>query len=85
MPKVFAAKSRTLCEVLREVNSLHQGEDEHSVEVRGKLREAFLMAKKMSYRLYKYSRVWDKGWWKKQAKYAKIVEQRMREPFTLGK
>lgn len=85
MPKRWAADERTLCEVLREINSMCQGCDKKDEAIRHKLSEAYTMAKRMNRKLYKYSRKWDRNWWEKNVDYAEIVEARMEEQFPLTK
>lgn len=59
---------RTICEVLREINDSLRGNELHAV-IFPKLQECEIMAKKMSRKLRKYSKEWDKDWWEKNKDY----------------
>jgi len=71
---------RTLCEVLREINDIMQGEPKHK-EVLEKLREAESMAKKMAYKLLDYNKEVFKEWWDKNPEYEKTLKLRMSEKY----
>lgn len=66
---------RTLCEVLREINDLLQGNKIHK-QILPKLIECEDMAKRMSRKLRKYSREWDKDWWEKNKDFDEDIIRR---------
>ena len=78
----FVANSRTICEVLREINDEMQGEQKHPI-VLEKLREAEKMAKKMMGKLVEYNKDIKKGWWKENKDYAEKLEKRMKESYLV--
>ena len=73
---------RTLCEVLREINDIMQGENKHP-EVLIKLKEAESMAKKMAYKLLDYNKDVFREWWKKNPDYEKTLKLRMTEKYIV--
>jgi len=77
-------KQRTLCEVLREINDIHQGEGRHAMVVRTKLAEAEKMAKKMSKKLYEYNKEYDAGWWEENPRYEEALRARMNKRYCTG-
>lgn len=46
-----------ICEILREINDLHQGDSAVDVEVRNKIAKAEIMAKKISNKLAEYRKI----------------------------
>ena len=78
------ASKRTLCEVLREINDLHQGDGSIDKSTRALLLEAEGMAKKMSHKLYRYSKKWDKGWWKHNREYEARLLRRLGQSYLTG-
>jgi hypothetical protein len=83
-PMKDTSKFRTVCEVLREINDMHQIDNEHDKTVRIKLIEVQSMAKKMSYELFKYSKKRFKNWWKKNYDYEKDVRERLSKDYLVG-
>ena len=71
-----ASKLRTICEVLREINDLFQGNSKDEVLVRKKLAEAEKMAKRMQGKLVEYSKEKHKDWWERNPNYAKALKRR---------
>jgi len=78
------ANKRTVCEVLREINDMHQGTGDKDIYTRALLLEAESMAKKMSHKLYRYSKKWDKGWWKKNREYEARLLRRLGQSYLTG-
>jgi hypothetical protein len=72
--------TRTLCEVLREINDISKGNELHD-KIFSKLQECETMAKKMSRKLRQYSREWDKDWWEKNSDYEADVIKRENETY----
>ena len=81
-----ATKIRTLCEVLREVNDLHQGKTKHDKKVRKRLVEIERMAKKMSYKLLEYNKEYDKEWWEtvEGKEREKRLRKRLSKSYLIG-
>lgn len=79
-----ASHLRTLCEVLREINDLHQGDTEHDREVRRKLTEAEGMAKKMAFRLLDYNKDAFREWWDDNPEYEKRLRKRLSKKYCTG-
>ena len=79
-----AAAVRTVCEVLREINDLHQENTEHDKIVRVKLCEAEDMAKRMSKKLVSYNKNVYRGWWEKNPNYVRAVKQRLDKKYCVG-
>lgn len=73
-----ASPFRTVCEVLREVNDLHQEATEHDEAVREKLLEAMNMAKRMDRALREDNgrTLADDGWWKPNPNFKRIAKKR---------
>ena len=69
---------RTICEVLREINDLVQSDSEKDKKIRELLNEAFNMAKRIVYKLYEYNREACKGFWKKNPRKARKIEEELR-------
>lgn len=78
------AKSRTICEVLREINDIHQENSGHDKMVRKKLCEAENMAKRMSKKLLEYNKNVYRGWWNKNPNYEKSLKLRLNEKYCVG-
>lgn len=66
---------RTLCEVLREIwdKSLEVENEDLRAEVQGKLKEAYLMGKKMDRKLNEYKRNWWDGFYQNNENYEKNI------------
>ena len=84
----FTNKKRTICEVIRECNDIINTEmyfdgsaadcGDHLVsEIVAKLKEIHDMAKRMTKRLYAYSKEWDADFWKDNPEYEKHLKKRM--------
>lgn len=67
---------RTLCEVLREINDVLQGDPLHPV-ILPKLVEAERMSKRMAQKLYENNKQFDAGWWKDNTDYEADLKRRM--------
>jgi hypothetical protein len=80
-----ASGKRTICEVLREVNDLHQGVSKHDAAVRKLLAEAEGMAKKMSAKLMQYNKKIFKDWWDDNPDYEKDMAARLGEYYKVDK
>lgn len=76
-----ASKSRTICEVLREINDLHQGSDD--AKTRALLREAQEMAKRMSRKLLKYNKNAFADWWAENPDHEADVLRRIDETYLV--
>ena len=79
-----ASKQRTICEVLREINDLHQGNSRHDKEVRKKLSEAEDMGKRMSTKLKEYNKNVYKDWWEKNPDYERDLDRRLKKKYITG-
>jgi hypothetical protein len=72
-------KMRTICEVVREVNdALNTISDKRRLKntIRIKIEEIHNMAKRMSKKLYEYSKKWDADFWEANNDYGEAVERR---------
>ncbi len=79
-----AFPKRTLCEVLREINDiLNKNEPMQPCEIRKKLIEAEVMAKKMSHKLRKYNKSWDAKWWEDNKDYDEDFTKRMNNRYIV--
>ncbi len=78
-----ASKHRTICEVLREINDLHQGANEHDVMVRMKLAEAQAMAKRMSRKLLEYNKEVYRDWWEKNKDFEADLDRRLSKNYLV--
>ena len=79
-----AQKVRTICEVLREINDMHQTNSKHDIIVRQKLCEAEKMAKRMDAKLLSYNKKYSKTWWEKNPDYEKDLKIRMNKTYCTG-
>ena len=77
-------KVRTICEVLREINDLHQEQTNHDKVIRNKLKEAEQMAKRMDKKLLSYNKKYSKDWWEKNPDYEKDLKLRMNKNYCTG-
>jgi hypothetical protein len=75
------SKKRTICEVLREINDLHQTGSEDDEKVRELLREAQDMGKRMSRKLLHYNKEVFKDWWEENQDYEADLRRRMDENY----
>jgi len=80
-----ASHKITVCEILRDINDLHQGDDEHDKRVRELLFTAEKMAKKMDQKLFEYNKKWDEEFWKENPEYKKKLEKRLKKSYLTGK
>ena len=78
-----ACEKRTICEVLREINDLLQGNPIHP-KVLPKLIESEGMAKKMSRKLVEYNKEIFATWWEANPDYAADLERRHNESYISG-
>lgn len=72
-----ASHLRTICEVLREINDMHQVDTDHDKKTRKKLREAQIMAKKMSNKLLDHNKEVFAGWWDENPDYEEDLRRRI--------
>lgn len=79
-----AATKRTICEVLREINDMHQSENDHDLFIHQRCAEAEHMAKRMSRKLRDYNREYDEGWWEENKDYAQDLERRLNTKYCEG-
>lgn len=79
-----AANQITICEVLREINDLHQENSEHDNIIRQKLFVAETMAKKMSNKLLQYNKRVFAGWWKRNKNYEKTLRKRLNKRYIIN-
>lgn len=79
-----ASKHRTICEVLREINDLHQGKKGHDSIVRKKLAEAEEMAKRMSKKLLEYNKEEFADWWAANKDYEADLVKRQNKRYCTG-
>ena len=77
-------KLRTICEVLREINDLHQGDTAVDAETRGKLVEAEDMAKRMDTKLLKYAKRYHKTFFAEKPDYEPALKKRMEKSYLTG-
>ncbi len=80
----FANKKRTICEVLREMNDMHQNITRHDIKMRKRLSECQVMAKKMVKKLYENSKTFDKDWWNENPEYEKALQQRIQKDYLVN-
>jgi RPA family protein len=79
-----AYSMRTLCEVLREINDLHQEQTTHDKIIRVKLCEAEDMAKRMSIALLGYHKKIFSGWWNRNPNWEKKLTLRHNTKYCVG-
>lgn len=77
-------KKYTICEVLREINDIHQGDSEIDVITREKLAIAEQMAKRLGRKLLEYNKEHSKDWWEKNKNYEKNLKIRMSKTYCTG-
>jgi hypothetical protein len=80
----FANNKRTICEVLREINDLHQSGTQHDKTTRKLLLEAQKMAKRMSTKLLDYNKQVYKDWWDKNPDYEEDLRRRINSGYLEG-
>ena len=61
---------RTICEVLREIYDLAEGD----AEMTDRLQDAYVMAKKMDAKLRQHNGGYDEDWWEKERKKVEAKE-----------
>lgn len=71
-----ACEKRTICEVLREINDMLQGNPIHP-QVLPKLVEAEKMAKKMAGKLVEYNKEIFADWWIENPQYEEKLKKRL--------
>jgi hypothetical protein len=76
-----ASQERTICEVLRELNDLHQSDSSHDKIVRIKCAEAERMAKRMSLKLLENNKEIFRDWWASNPEYEKRLRARLQEGY----
>ena len=79
-----ACKLRTICEVLREINDMHQGDTDADKQTRSRLIEAEAMAKKMDKKLLKYAKHYHRKFFKENPEYEKRLEERLNKSYLTG-
>ena len=72
-----ACAALTICEILRQINDIHQGSDKKDKNTRKLLCTAEDMAKRMSRKLKEYNKHYDKDWWAANPDYEKDLERRL--------
>jgi hypothetical protein len=75
-----ATEKRTICEVLREINDVLQGNPIHS-KILPKLIESEAMAKKMAGKLVEYNKEIFSDWWQKNPDYEIDLKRRLDENY----
>ena len=87
----YTNKKRTICECIREINDKIENEEilawrvgepeteERFKEIRILLKEIHTMAKKMTHKLYEYSKEWDKEFWDANPDYEQDLKRRLSE------
>ena len=77
---------RTICEVLREINDLHQTGTECDKQTRQKLIEAEGMAKRMSKKLFAENKKLYKKFWESTAgrKWEEVLKKRLNKSYLVG-
>lgn len=78
-----ACEKRTICEVLREINDMLQGNPIHP-KVLPKLIEAEKMAKKMAGKLVEYNKEIFATWWEANPEYEADLQRRLNESYISG-
>lgn len=78
-----AHRQRTICEVLREINDLHQGPEVQDLRTRVLLKEAHDMAKRMARKLYEYNKEAFAGWWAENPDYEADLRRRTEPGYQL--
>jgi hypothetical protein len=76
-----ASHLRTICEVLREINDLHQGISRKDILTRKKLAVCQKMAKRMSLKLLEYNKEVFRDWWKNNKNYEKQLRKRLKTTY----
>jgi len=79
-----ACAKRTLCEVLREINDIHQGITDTEKKTRKLLMEAEGMAKRMANKLKEYNKHYDQDWWAANPDYEKDFNRRLKKRYCEG-
>lgn len=79
-----SSKHYTICEVLREINDLHQEDTEHDKMIRNKLSLAEKMAKRMSKKLLEYNKEVYKDWWERNPDYEEDINRRLSNTYCVG-
>lgn len=71
---------RTICEVHREIHDILMEDQSINQKTANKmitlLEEAYIMAKKMNYKLRQYKENYDDGWWEESRK--KIIQEKLK-------
>jgi len=75
---------RTICEVLRELNDNFQENSDHDKDVRKRLLEIMVMAKRMQYKLLDYNKKGNRDWWAENKNYEKALKKRMRKSYLVA-
>lgn len=76
----YVSEKRTICEIMRETWDLTEAMNETvRDEVRERLKEMYIMAKKMDKKLNEYKYGWDKDFWKVNKDYKKDLERRTKD------
>lgn len=79
-----ASDELTVCEVLRRINDLCQGDSDKDCQIRKHLSMAEDMCKRMSFKLLSYNKKMFKGWWKKNKTYENDLKRRLNEKYIVG-
>lgn len=82
--KTTTSNFRSVCEILREINDLCQGEESKDYQIRDKCSEAIYKAKRMAKKLKEYNKNYNAGWWEDNKEYEASLEKRMQLEYRDG-
>jgi len=71
-------KSRTICEVFRDINDLVQGDSEEDKKIRVLLLEAFQMGKSIVMQLLEYNKLFFKDYWEQNPERERKIKEDLR-------
>lgn len=84
--KMKRAKNvRTICEVLRDINDLVQSDQEPDNTIRELLLEAEVMGKKITRKLYEYSKKWNKDFYDSNPDFEEKLKLRLNKSYLTGR
>jgi hypothetical protein len=76
-----ADETRTICEVLREINDIIQDDSSLVKSILPKLIEAETMAKKMAKKLVEYNKEIFSDWWEVNSDYEEDLKRRIEKSY----
>lgn len=79
-----ASNAITICEVLRRINDLNQGDSKREKMTRKLLAEAERMAKKMSLKLLEYNKEVFTNYWEENKNKEEDLKKRMSKNYLTG-